>query len=249
MFEKAILTNKATKTPAAMVFGMLGELTAVGIAILIPLVYTEHLPAFMLSASIAVPQRAPDPAPAEAVKAARERGAQVVRVEPWMTFVAPVRIPEKVAMVIEEPVPAGTGQYVSGSTGSGSAGIPGLPIAAGNMPVAPPPKAAEPKSPPAERPIQRVVVGGNVQAAKILSRVIPVYPALAKQARVQGTVSLIGVIATDGTVRQLRVLSGHPLLVQAALEAVRQWVYRPILLNGDPVEIQAPIDVHFTLAQ
>jgi protein TonB len=93
------------------------------------------------------------------------------------------------------------------------------------------------------------VIGGNVLAAKILSRVIPLYPSLAKQARIQGTVSLLGVIASDGTVRQLRVLSGHPLLVQAALDAVRQWVYRPTLLNGEPVEVQAPIEVHFTLAQ
>ena len=244
MFEKAILTNRTTKTPAAMVFGLLGELTAIGIAILIPLVYTEHLPAFTLPVSIAVPQRAPDPLPPEVVKVAGERGVQVVRVGRRITFQAPVRIPERVAMVIEEPVPAGAGQYVPGSTGS--SGIPGLPIL-GNAPVvAPPPKPVEVKS---EKAIQRIVVGGYVQAAKIVTRVIPVYPALARQARVEGTVSLMGVIATDGTVRQLRVLSGHPLLVQAALDAVRQWVYRPTLLNGDPVEVQAPIDVHFTLVK
>ncbi len=226
-----------------MVFGLLGELSVIGIAILIPLVYTEHLPALMLPVSIAVPQRAPDPLPVEVVKVARERGVQVVRVERRLTFQAPVRIPDKIAMVIEEPAPAGSGQYVSGSTGP--SGIVGLPILV-DTPVAPPPGTVEVKS---EKPIPRIVVGGNVQAAKIVRRVMPVYPALARQACVEGTVSLLGVIATDGTVRQLRVLSGHPLLVQAALDAVRQWVYRPTLLNGDPVEVQAPIEVHFTLAR
>jgi protein TonB len=110
-------------------------------------------------------------------------------------------------------------------------------------------RAIEPKAAVTPKPVPHIVIGGNVLAAKILSRVIPLYPSLAKQARIQGTVSLLGVIASDGTVRQLRVLSGHPLLVQAALDAVRQWVYRPTLLNGEPVEVQAPIEVHFTLAQ
>lgn len=230
-----------------MILGMLGELTAVGIAIIIPLVYTEHLPAFMMSTPLPVPQRAPDPPPRAAVQAARERGAQVVRVQPRLTFQAPVRIPAKVAMLIEEPAPAGAGQYVPGATGQ--AGVPGLAIPLGTAAVAPPPKVVEPRSVAAPKPIPHIVVGGNVLAAKILTRVVPAYPALARQARIQGTVNLIGVIATDGTVKELRVISGHPLLAQAALDAVRQWVYRPTLMNGEPVEVQAPIEVRFTLAQ
>lgn len=91
--------------------------------------------------------------------------------------------------------------------------------------------------------------GSTVQTAKLINRVLPVYPALARQARVQGTVSLIAVIGTDGNVRELRVVSGHPLLVQAALQTVRQWVYKPTMLNGFPVEVESPIDVHFTLGQ
>ena len=78
---------------------------------------------------------------------------------------------------------------------------------------------------------------------------MPAYPPLAKQARVSGTVRLIGVIAKDGTMQQLQMVSGHPLLVQAALDAVRQWLYRPTLLNGQAVEVIAPIDVIFTLSQ
>ena len=73
------------------------------------------------------------------------------------------------------------------------------------------------------------------------------YPALARSARVQGTVHLLGVVSKDGTIQKLQVLGGHPLLVAAAVDAVKQWVYRPTLLNGEPVEVIAPIDVIFTL--
>ncbi|HTA67537.1 MAG TPA: energy transducer TonB [Bryobacteraceae bacterium] len=85
--------------------------------------------------------------------------------------------------------------------------------------------------------------------AKLLRKIIPEYPSLAKAARVSGVVRLLGVIAKDGTIRNLQLISGHPLLARAALEAVKQWVYQPTLLNGQPVEVIAPIDVNFTLGQ
>jgi protein TonB len=83
----------------------------------------------------------------------------------------------------------------------------------------------------------------------LISKPVPKYPAEAKQARIQGQVKLVAIIAKDGTVRDLTVISGHPLLVPAALEAVRQWVYSPTLLNGVPTEVETEIDVNFTLAQ
>jgi protein TonB len=92
-------------------------------------------------------------------------------------------------------------------------------------------------------------VGGGVQMAKLVKKVIPEYPPLAKTARISGVVHLLGVIAKDGTIQNLQLIGGHPLLARAALEAVRQWVYRPTLLNGQPVEVIAPIDVNFTLGQ
>jgi protein TonB len=113
--------------------------------------------------------------------------------------------------------------------------------------IAPPP--ARPVTEPAKAPEKPHAVGGDVQAAKLIKKVIPAYPALAKQARISGTVRLVGVIARDGTIEQLQVVSGHPLLVGTAVDAVRQWVYRPTLLNGVAVEVIAPIDVIFTLAQ
>ena len=86
-----------------------------------------------------------------------------------------------------------------------------------------------------------------MQEAKLLRKIIPIYPPLAIQTRTQGTVHLVGVISKDGTIRDLQVIDGHPLLIRAALDAVKQWVYRPTLLGGEPVEVIAPIIVMFTL--
>src|SRR5262249_13981596 len=98
-------------------------------------------------------------------------------------------------------------------------------------------------------PPDRIRVGGNVQAAMIISASRPVYPPLAKQARIQGVVRLAVIIAKDGTVQDIRAESGHPLLVPAALEAVRTWVYKQTLLNGNPVEVATVVDVNFTLSE
>lgn len=94
---------------------------------------------------------------------------------------------------------------------------------------------------------QRIRVGGGVQEMNLISSVKPEYPALAKQAQIQGTVALSAVIGKDGHVEDLKVIRGHPLLVQASLDAVRNWVYKPTLLNGQPVEVSTEIDISFTL--
>ena len=95
---------------------------------------------------------------------------------------------------------------------------------------------------------KRITIGGNVQQAKLVMQPRPVYPPLAKQARISGVVHLQAIIGADGAVKNLTVISGHPLLIPAALEAVSQWVYQKTLLNGQPVEVQTQIDVNFTLA-
>jgi TonB family protein len=119
--------------------------------------------------------------------------------------------------------------------------------AAGVHPVtgtAPAPSASADATPPV-----RIRVGGGVMQAKLVSQPIPTYPPEAKEARIQGVVKLNATIAKDGTIQHLEVISGHPLLIPAALDAVRQWVYEPTLLNGQPVEVVTEIDVNFTLAQ
>ena len=88
-----------------------------------------------------------------------------------------------------------------------------------------------------------------MQAAMTIRAPKPAYPPLAKQARIQGVVRLNAIIGKDGSIQDLKAASGHPLLVPAALEAVKQWLYKPTLLNGEPVEVVTVIDVNFTLSQ
>lgn len=114
-------------------------------------------------------------------------------------------------------------------------------------PSAAPPQIAQSVKPPNAEPPPRVKVGGLVKMARLLHRVDPVYPPIARQARISGTVELTGVIGIDGRIRELQVVHGHPFLAKAALEAVRQWTYEPTLLNGAAVEVIAPITVNFLL--
>jgi TonB family protein len=96
---------------------------------------------------------------------------------------------------------------------------------------------------------ERIRVGGNVQGVMIVSKTPPIYPAAAKAAGVSGVVQLSAIIGKDGTVQELKVLSGPPELVPAAMDAVKQWVYKPTLLNGNPVQVETTIDINFTLNQ
>ncbi len=98
-------------------------------------------------------------------------------------------------------------------------------------------------------PTKPITVTSDIQSAKLLRKVIPMYPKFAVLARVSGTVHLIGTIGKDGMIEQVQVVSGPPMLVQAAVDAVRQWVYRPTMLNNKPVEVIAPIDVIFSLSR
>lgn len=94
---------------------------------------------------------------------------------------------------------------------------------------------------------QQIRVGAGAQQENLVRKVDPVYPAMAEQNRIQGVVRFTALIGKDGHVKNLQLISGHPLLVAAALEAVRQWVYKPTLLNGEPVEVLTQIEVGFSL--
>lgn len=118
----------------------------------------------------------------------------------------------------------------------------GIIIAGPQLPFEPPRVAPPPQ--PEKRPLK---LSEGVVAAQLITRVEPRYPALALQIHVQGTVHLHAIISRDGRITSLEVVSGHPLLVQSALEAVRQWRYRPTLLNGEPVEVETTISVEFRL--
>ncbi len=111
------------------------------------------------------------------------------------------------------------------------------------------PGPADPSPQQADQPKEgtRIRIGGNVASSKITHLVQPVYPEAAKSAHISGTVMLHCVIAKDGTIMQLTYVSGPPLLLKAAMDAVRQWTYQPTLLNGNPVEVDTTVSVVFTL--
>jgi len=107
--------------------------------------------------------------------------------------------------------------------------------------------AQEKTDPPPKPPVQRIRQGGKITSANIIKKVAPKYPGKARAAGIQGKVTLHVIIGKDGSVSQVDVIAGHPLLIQAAIDAVRQWKYRPTLLNGEPVEVDTTIEVIFTL--
>ncbi len=114
-------------------------------------------------------------------------------------------------------------------------------------PPPPPPPPSETVAPGA--PPKRISISAGTAAGFLISKTSPVYPVDAKKAHVQGTVVLKAVIGTDGTAKELTVVSGPEMLQQAALDAVRQWRYKPYLLNGEPVEVRTTINIIFTLAR
>jgi protein TonB len=165
-------------------------------------------------------------------------------------LVTPPAIPDQIADIVDPPSPVVTHDGIVGV-----AAVPGAVGGPANSVLtqlikpreapAPPPKP-EPKR---EGPREPVRVSSDLQSARLIHQVTPVYPVLARQARISGVVRLEAVIAEDGTIRELRVLSGHPLLAPNARDAVRQWRYRPTLLGGVPVPVFTHIDVHFKLGR
>ena len=248
MFEQAVLPSGPPSGRCwAVVIGITGEVLLVACALIAPVIWPQFLPRPKLLTWLTLP--APPPSSA---KSAPPVHAQPVRT-PWQItgekLTQPVAIPDKVAL-IEDPPGAAPG--VDGGVSTGD--LSGLMISVLNPSsrVAPPPRPAEPQisqpvKPADAGPPARVIVGGMVKMARLVRRVEPVYPSLARQARISGTVELTGVIGVDGRIRELQVVKGPPLLARAALEAVRQWVYEPTLLNGKPVEVIAPITVNFLL--
>src|SRR4051794_22951660 len=135
---------------------------------------------------------------------------------------APKTVPKEIKMIVESDEPPSAAGVVGGIPGGVAGGA--LSGILGGAPIGPPPPkpAEKPKAPTA--PIR---VGGNVQQANLIKQPKPLYPPLAKAARVQGTVKFTAKISKDGTIQELQLLSGPPLLVQAAQQAVQQWQYKP----------------------
>jgi len=228
------------------------ETTLIGAVIVLPLIFVETLPERgLFKALVLAPVPMAPPAPPPPMIAKRiPRSAVVARQFDPAVLVSPVVVPKEVAIISEAPA-LQTDVIVGGVLG----GIPGVGgggagFFSGALPVAAPPLPPPPKVVPAAAPSEpkQIIVGGEVEAAMLLQQVRPVYPAMARSARIAGSVRLKAVIGTDGRIKNLVAVSGHPMLVDAAMNAVRQWVYKPTVLDGMLVEVNTEIIVRFGLA-
>jgi protein TonB len=253
MFEQSTLSSgPASKRILGTCLGFAGQAVFVSVAVLAPMLFPQILPRTTLTSLLVAPG-APPPPPGK--PAFRPRGeqrptAQLVHGVP----VLPVVVPPRAEILVDpEPETHGDVMGIPGGVGRGGGGGSTLVdrILTEGTPTPPPPRPTVVRTDPDPRPvpaqIQRVRVSRGVNMAKLLHRVEPIYPALARQMRVSGVVELEGIIGTDGRLKELRVVSGHMLLAKAALDAVRQWIYEPTRLNGIPVEVIAPITVTFIL--
>ena len=240
MFEDSLIEsgNKLkTKRLVTSIFSFFGQFVLIGILILIPLIYTDALPKSMTMTFLVAPPPPPPPPPPAAP------APKIVKIQSEVIngqLRTPTKIPDKIQMIKEEEnppdlggVPGGVpGGIPGGSTGGVMGGI----LSSTQVAV---PKIATP---------QRVRVSSGVSTGLLIRKVQPTYPQLAKQARIQGSVVLQAEISKDGTIQNLQLISGHPMLAPAAIEAVRQWRYKPYLLNGEPVAVETQVVVNFSLS-
>jgi len=250
LFEDSLLEasgGQGKRRTCATLLSVVLQCLLVGVLIVIPLLFTDVLPKQQLLTLLEAPPPplpAPPAAPAQTavrvVKATSEIANGQLR--------TPGRIPAKVQMIKEDdapPPPAISGGIVGGVPG----GIPGGQLGGvigGIISSTSSVAAVSNLSKPAP---QRVRVSPGVSKGLLVYRIEPTYPPVARQAHIQGVVLLTAVSDKDGNIQNLQVVSGHPMLAPAAIEAVKQWRYKPFLLNGQPLEVETTVTVTFSLRE
>jgi protein TonB len=243
----AMLENNRMKRPKRgidFLVAVSGHGLLLALAILFPLYFNNAIDFHQMETTylVAPPLPPPPPAPAEVVHSIRRSKSFFSDNK----LFAPRVIPKQVAEIKDLP---NAPQTTAGVPGGVVGGVPGGQLGGvmggilGDMGRAMP-------SPPAPKPISHrgpYRVGGRVQQPRIIQEVHPVYPILAKAVRVQGVVVIDSVIDANGDVTEMKLVSGNPLLVTAAFDAVRQWKYQPTLLNWTPVAVEMEVTVHFSL--
>jgi protein TonB len=234
MFEDSLMESSNSVKTSSKYWSLLtfaiNCAVVVGLAIW-PLLHPQALPKQLIAALLVAPVPPPPPV-------AVQSKPQVRAVTIETDFQAPSRIDSTILLLNEDvAVQPMMISSVDGSVGSPGNGLPGVleGIERGRTRVA------------VAAPPQTMNISSGVMAGNLLEKVSPQYPAIARTARVQGTVVLQATISKDGTIQNLRVVSGPPLLRQAALDAVLSWRYRPYLLNGEPVAVETTVNVVFNL--
>ncbi len=244
MFEDSLIESGGrlkTKRGWTSLVSFMIQCGIIGVMVLIPLIFTDALPKTQLMTFLVAPPPPPPPPPPAAAPVHVVKVIQTDIINGELR--TPTKIPKKIEMIKEDeappPVMASTGVVggVPGGVPGGSMGgvmgsvLSGIPVAV--------PKIATP---------QRIRVSSGVSTGMLIRKTQPVYPPLARQARIQGVVVLQAQISKDGSIQNLQLISGHPMLAPAAIEAVKQWKYKPYLLNGEPVEVETQVQVNFTLS-
>ena len=213
------------------------QILGVGILLLLPLVYTQGLPQLQLLGPLIAP--APPPGPPRDLGHVHSTNRPQSNLANGIVIV-PREMPIGVPRIVEDSAPPQAGEigipFGTGDRWSRNSVLNS--IASANAGALPPPPAPTARPPRVSRMME-----GN-----LVHKVQPEYPAAAKAARIQGAVVLQAIISKDGSIANLHVLSGHPMLVKSAIDAVSQWRYRPYYLNGDPVEVETQVTVNFVLA-
>jgi protein TonB len=243
MFEDSLIESGGrltTKRGMTTVVSFVLQVLLIGVLVLIPLLFTEALPKTQLMTFLVAPPPPPPPPPpaAAVVKVVKQIQTDIINGQ----LRTPTKIPEKVQMIKEEESPPPV-MSASGVVGGVPGGVPGGQMGGVIGGIISSTPVAVPRAMP-----QRVRVSQGVTQGLLIRKVQPTYPPLARQARIQGSVLLQAEISKEGTIENLRLISGHPMLAPAAIEAVKQWRYRPYILNGEPVEVETQITVNFTLS-
>lgn len=249
MFEDSMIESRKVGRSghrgAATILSFALQVVVIGILVLIPLIVTQAIPTPQLLTQLTAPPPPAPPPPPPAASSAPSKPTPVEKaVEPLKPdqIRVPSKIPQKVEMAqAEAPPPPSISGVVGGVPGGVAGGKMGGVVGGvlGALPQADP-KIAMPK---------RINVSQGVAQGMLVHKVVPEYPPMAREAHVQGSVVLQALIGKDGKIENVQVLSGPTQLAQAAVNAVRQWRYKPYYLNGEPVEVQTTINVNFNLGQ
>jgi len=248
LFENSLLEasrGQRNRRTWATLLSVVLQCLLVGVLILIPLWFTDVLPKQQLLTFLEAPPPPPPPPPAAPAPTA----VKVVKVTSDIAngqLRTPSRIPARVQLIKEDDAPP-PAVISGGVVGGVPGGIPGGQlggviggIVSSTSSVATVPNLTKPTP-------QRVRITQGVSKGLLIYRIEPTYPPVARQARIQGVVVLTAVIDRDGNIQNLQVVSGHPMLAPAAIEAVKQWRYKPFLLSGQPVEVETAVTVTFQL--
>jgi periplasmic protein TonB len=236
MFEDSLMESGNRITPKSKYWSFVALLLNGGalLALIIwPLLHPEALPTQMMATLMVAPSPpAPPPplAPAPKVQIKSEMLSDELQ--------APSRIPKEIRPMNEAAIPP-TMVGVKGMEGLGGGTPGGVGTIIDSI-------RTGPATVKAETP-QKLTISSGVMFGNLLEKTVPQYPAIAKAARIQGTVVLQATISQNGVIQNLRVISGPPMLQQAAIDAVGSWRYKPYLLNGAPVEVETTINVVFNL--